>query len=970
MNKRIFTLMAAAMLLGAPMSNLAFAANPAPTTEEVNIAAKNLANGVKFILKTDNGYAKVAAVEKTKYCTVDVTNASAEEASVFEIRNYSNKTFELWVDGKQFVTNGANAATADKANNKSFYAVKGGAAYGKTDFTSINTVELGTSGTVVYTATAQTKKITLDAEALNKNMSGKGFSFQFPGAKSTPDKNPFGNQMVAVNAQEVLVKLGLGTEDTEAESLVFAVANEAGLKLVEENGITAEDVKAATFVVVDPQTTFGITGFGDGEGHDFTTVKGDKLKANNAKKDSEIAYVNGVYKVEEEDALGAAGQYTISVANLKVKKGNDENYNVSSFHVGAYSLTTGGLKSYVTTVKVSASRSYAKAQTTGNTWAKASDILNTTGAAIYNIYFTGVQPSDEDASTSLYGTYLVSSYATAGTTFNNVSLAPNKVDLKAPSAQWAVIDMRENGEVTFQNVETNETFDASLYKTTKAGIYDAYNTEVGGKEADQIKLVPVTTTEGFLTLSDTQLKQKAQLIFNGENDLVVSEVYMTYDGEDDKFIPVSDAGKSQYWTVVKAVSVKNQFDYIYLKDNEITTKEDADMLSIQSYYLTTKNADKKTVGLKYSSSDLKLVEVGDEIADDLHRVVFKKNTNGTYAVIIVTDKLDAEDAEDNYSEVVKANAQKLYVESANSIFSQIAVASDKDYSNVTISLNSLGESLEAAPRHATLNSEEGAISFKANKNGILEGIIAAEGMTFWLDTADSQAEMPTFYISKGSVDSTSVDRNFLYYATDSMYYWNENKAKYDVNADYALEGSYTGQLTVANKDDADVKAIFRSATLAGIDTLNTTVNGEAVVVAKEAKEDVCLGGVENFKYYITKVGSGYVISPMNEPNLYLYNLNGKLGFTGDAVKALVVTIGAGDPTSNDAIETESSINVIAGNGTIEIQGAAGKKVSVTNVLGKSIANTVLTSDNATITAPAGIVVVAVEGEEAVKAVVK
>ena len=28
MNKRIFTLMAAAMLLGAPMSNLTFAANP------------------------------------------------------------------------------------------------------------------------------------------------------------------------------------------------------------------------------------------------------------------------------------------------------------------------------------------------------------------------------------------------------------------------------------------------------------------------------------------------------------------------------------------------------------------------------------------------------------------------------------------------------------------------------------------------------------------------------------------------------------------------------------------------------------------------------------------------------------------------------------------------------------------------------------------------------------------------------
>ena len=43
---------------------------------------------------------------------------------------------------------------------------------------------------------------------------------------------------------------------------------------------------------------------------------------------------------------------------------------------------------------------------------------------------------------------------------------------------------------------------------------------------------------------------------------------------------------------------------------------------------------------------------------------------------------------------------------------------------------------------------------------------------------------------------------------------------------------------------------------------------------------------------------------------------------------------------------------------------------ITNVLGKVITSTVLTSDNATIAAPAGIIVVAVDGEAAVKAVVK
>ena len=53
-----------------------------------------------------------------------------------------------------------------------------------------------------------------------------------------------------------------------------------------------------------------------------------------------------------------------------------------------------------------------------------------------------------------------------------------------------------------------------------------------------------------------------------------------------------------------------------------------------------------------------------------------------------------------------------------------------------------------------------------------------------------------------------------------------------------------------------------------------------------------------------------------------------------------------------------------------MKGAAGKNVVITNVLGQTIANTVVASDEATISVPAGVVVVAVEGEAAVKAIVK
>ena len=77
----------------------------------------------------------------------------------------------------------------------------------------------------------------------------------------------------------------------------------------------------------------------------------------------------------------------------------------------------------------------------------------------------------------------------------------------------------------------------------------------------------------------------------------------------------------------------------------------------------------------------------------------------------------------------------------------------------------------------------------------------------------------------------------------------------------------------------------------------------------------------------------------------------------------------GEAVANEDI-TASSISVVATNGAVIIKGAAGKKVAISNVLGQTVANAVLSSDEATISAPAGVVIVAVEGEAAVKAIVK
>ena len=125
-----------------------------------------------------------------------------------------------------------------------------------------------------------------------------------------------------------------------------------------------------------------------------------------------------------------------------------------------------------------------------------------------------------------------------------------------------------------------------------------------------------------------------------------------------------------------------------------------------------------------------------------------------------------------------------------------------------------------------------------------------------------------------------------------------------------------------------------------------------------------------------------IVSKMNKPvvegknvtyknrDMYLAHLNNVLFWTEDFDKAEIFVINrASTPTANEGVEV-SEVTVIAGEGNVTIAGAAGKKVVVSNILGQVVANTVITSDNATIAAPAGVVVVAVEGEEAVKAIIK
>ena len=76
----------------------------------------------------------------------------------------------------------------------------------------------------------------------------------------------------------------------------------------------------------------------------------------------------------------------------------------------------------------------------------------------------------------------------------------------------------------------------------------------------------------------------------------------------------------------------------------------------------------------------------------------------------------------------------------------------------------------------------------------------------------------------------------------------------------------------------------------------------------------------------------------------------------------------GNPTANETIAA-GNVVVAGTNGAVVVKGAEGKNVIVSTILGKVVANEVVSSDNAQIATPAGIVVVSVDGES-FKVVVK
>ena len=584
--------------------------------------------------------------------------------------------------------------------------------------------------------------------------------------------------------------------------------------------------------------------------------------------------------------------------------------------------------------------------------------------------------------------------------------------------------------VTFTNRETDQSFTAMLFKEEGTNRYSmAISKENGTTISTPFNVTPVKVDSnsygvskqtaqkfdeniiveldkiedvneyaGFLNVdneairtirfardkNDTSYKWYAGVIAKQNGD------YTLKNGGKDYF--VEDVYEAAQWQLIKADkanTIARTFVYNNTTTQDVDDEANGDKVSAYQYilryvaegtptdwYLANNASNSYAIELTEYTPSFKDYDEGDDKFKDLTAQKFyvKENADGSISLFDINNAFDnntnkkqvaAYNVVTTVDAKVNANGTISYVHTAGSRSALYAYTS----SDVNLKTYLDGEapniSLPGEEGHVTMQNGTASLTGDyISVNDKNEGIVIDETSdVLYLHVTDENAVVPSFYISKGLGEGSNgaSERLFMYNPVDSV--------DYPVNMKYDPEYQLAEKIT---------KVIFKAGTLdASRDTMTTSLKGEVKEVAMKADNESTWGGLNRFKFQIIETEDGDGLYNIRQANgsednktVYVASNNEKLYFTTDKDLAMDVAVErVAAPTANESVSA-SEVKVIAVDGAINIKNAAGKNVVVSTILGQIVANEVLTSDNATISVPAGIAIVSVDGEEAVKVSVR
>ena len=856
-------------------------------------------------------------------------------------------------------------------------------------------------------------------ESLNGLYNKKGFNFDVQTPTGVTVENIFASTNKPIKAinVETDVKLAGVTDFGFPVGTYFTVSRPAGEEF--NNDWDSEEkynyLKGCTFIAVSPTNCAEVTpaARATGEGFQLVEVAGDKfhMYLGNAtaqvSKDADISIYNACFEVE-----ATLGDYPFSLDVKKFRYLEKESTD-----------NTGAQKSAEVALQVInyASNSYALATKPGSNQfvfkysqssiASVFDFLEEgRTAAVYNIQF--VSGDDDESENGKYLTFGRTGKISA-TTGDNMWIASGEAlaqsALNTPAYQFVITaaDAKTN-ELTFTNRESGQSFTTQLFKDGEANGQTYYSMAFASStlNKDYVKVVNVDLNDYEVTPGDDVKFNDVQVVLtkstvdkyagflNEEEGKMVTlnfgrdvnntsnrlYAYVTdYDNaaksgnleESSKANVTTETSEAALWKLVrvkdankKDLEKKFERSYAYELNGSVQIEPFGDVVAMPVYNLEYINdAEETDAYLTQDGDGYKLSSTGSDF-------IVRLNADGSVDLMgsgSAYEGSDQMEVKGSYSNGLK------YVEATNSYTyeSQYTYAIDEEAMDIKTYLGETSPivSWPAEEGHVSIQSENGNyISMNEDRDGI---VVANEAEVYYLHVTDKDAIVPSFYISRGMGEGSTAEseRLFLFNPVDS--------AKY-----YVGPGEYN-RLYSWDKDHD--KALFKTGIMnATRDTLTLTVKGEAdKKVAMKADNKNTWGGLNRFKFQIieTEDGDGYYYIRQTKAGrdgnenktMYLSNIGDKLTWTtasASSIERLVLSVDEeAAPTANESVSA-SEVKVVAYDGAINIKNAAGKNVVVSTILGQIVANEVLTSDNATISVPAGIAIVSVDGEEAVKVSVR
>ena len=909
MNKK-FTMLCASLLLASAFSVNANAALATKTAVQYvvspsgnnQIKAIELAESTKFYLNNGSNFlaAESKKVDGVEYTTLKANAVKFSEASVFEVR------------GLTVVSGGVTFELYVDGKKVSVSSDNGKTVISKDKVVSVfyssdNTTAFTNIKTFAVNAEGQNFAGASTLKAYTTSLNYKAEDLNYLNNESTTFSFNFSDEELVGNLFKGLTPVTIG-----ANTYFLSGENAKGLTAFNPASIKGKGIQ---ILAIDNKNGYGLNSSVTGEGLKLRMVDAEKFLLNKegtallsaAKSDS--LTLAGFTSILEADQLNNAKEIVLTMTPKKGLLGQ----NVSEdFNIAAVKTEKNANNAYVTTVKAENKSSWAvykNALLGDNTYFPASEFLRDKMRAVAVLNVTG-EAGDEN-----YYKYIVENA--------NTYKAASGIDFEMAQNQWIVTEFDGKYGLTLTNRlnKNNKLSFSGISKTDKG-----YKATLGGKTIE-FKLLDLSTTktDGYLVLNEEQLDKGINLSFVGETQVAGEKEFFTSTNKAvNAFVPVMDASKAVAINAVEAQkAVESYLSYAYLNaEGKMTTATDT--LMVPTYTLKVgENA------------------IANSFAEDNKVVAFAKNMVGNYSVALVKNEStplaisSVEVAGIKYNKKTNQNPDGLAYTTANR-YEVKEVTGTFATVNVT-TFSKLNTSLPAVPGHYTFDNARGSINVK-DLVGINEGFLASEGQVFWLDTADVEKATPSFYISFGK-DSVAA-RNYMFNPIDSAKVFDEFTASYKYNKEY-----YYGE--DAKEGNGTLKVAFAST------------------VAEKGKDLA-----DAFKFNITlndvAVADEYVLTSVKDNALKVAQKNGVVILVKennvDGIEPMVFTVNPAEaPTSNESV-VASEVKVVANNGSVVVKNAAGKNVVVSTILGQVVANEVLTSDNATINVPAGIVVVAVDGE--------